>query len=483
VTTDGAYDVVIIGSGPGGYVAAIRSGQLGLRTALVEKGHLGGVCLNIGCIPAKTLLRHAEVLSTVREAAEYGVITGNILFDLSQAMQRKEEVVEALRNGVKGLLHKNRVDVVEGFGRIADAPMRIEGPVGSVDALGSVAVHPQTGDEVQLATRNIILASGSVPRPLPGLPFDESTILSSTGALGLSKVPRRLGVLGAGPGGVEFAYLFRVFGAEEVILIEALPQVLPREDAEIGRLVEKSLRARGIRVETEARATDFAATEERVRFQLTTADGKTEPVDVDRLLVSVGIQPVTEGLGLEEAGVLTDPRGFIVVDELMRTSAPGIYAVGDVTPTAPLANVASAEGIAVVEQIAGLPAEPIVYDRIPRGVYCHPEVGAVGLTEDQAREQGYDVRVGRFPYRNNGRALLMGHTDGMAKVVSEARYGEILGIHIFGAEATTLLGEAGLALAHEYTDEDLGVASHAHPTLAEIVQEAALAAAGKAIHT
>ena len=219
-----------------------------------------------------------------------------------------------------------------------------------------------------------------------------------------------------------------------------------------------------------------------VRFQLTTAGGTSETVEVDVLLVSVGIQPVTEGLGLDEAGVMRDPRGFVVVDEFMRTSAPGVYAIGDVTPTPPLANVASAEGIAVVEQIAGLDVEPLDYDRIPRGVYCHPEVGAVGLTEEQARERGYEVRVGKFPYRNNGRALLMGHTEGLAKVVSEARYGEILGVHIFGAEATTLLGEAGVALAFEYTDEELGAANHAHPTLAEIVQEAALAAAGKAIH-
>lgn len=482
MTTDGAYDVVIIGSGPGGYVAAIRAGQLGLRTALVEKGALGGVCLNVGCIPAKTLLRHAEVLSMVREADAYGVATGSISFSLDRAMQRKEEVVQVLRNGVKGLLRKNHVDVIEGRGRIAAAPLRIEGPVGSVDALGEVVVQPQTGDEVKLATRNIILATGSVPRQMPGLPFDERVILSSAGALDLGVVPRRLGVVGAGPGGVEFAYLYRVYGSEEVILIEALPQVLPREDAEIGGLVAESLRTRGIRVEADARATDFVQTDDGVRFQLVTADGETETLEVDRLLVSIGIQPVTEGLGLDEAGVMKDPRGFIVVDELMRTSAPGVFAVGDVTPTPPLANVASAEGIIAVEQIAGYPVESLRYDKIPRGVYCHPEVGAVGLTEEQAREQGYDVRIGRFPYRNNGRALLMGHTEGLAKVVSEARYGEILGIHIFGAEATTLLGEAGVALAYEYTDVELGVASHAHPTLSEILQEAALAAAGQALH-
>ncbi len=482
MTDETIYDVVMIGSGPGGYVAAIRAGQLGLRTAIVEKGELGGVCLNVGCIPAKTLLRHAEILSTVRQAGEYGVTVGDITFDLATAMARKDTVVETLRRGVAGLLQKNKVEIVPGVGRIAGAPMRIEGPVGSVDALGEVAVQPPDGEEVRLRTRNVILATGSVPRPLPGVPFDEQAILSTTGALSLPEVPRRFGVVGAGPGGVEFAYLYRILGAEEVILIEALPGVLPREDAEIGRLVGKSLARRGIRVEAGARVTDVEPAAEGVRFQLTTSAGTTEAVEVDRLLVSIGIQPVTDGLGLEEASVMRDPRGFVVVDEFMRTSAPGIYAIGDVTPTPPLANVASAEGIAVVEQIAGLQVEPLNYDKMPRGVYCHPEVGAVGLTEEQARERGYEVRVGRFPYRNSGRALLMGHTEGLVKVVSEATYGEILGVHIFGVEATTMLGEAGVALAYEYTDEELGVTSHAHPTLAEIVQEAALAAAGMAIH-
>jgi dihydrolipoamide dehydrogenase len=397
-------------------------------------------------------------------------------------MARKEQVVETLRRGVRGLLRKNKVQILQGVGRIAGAPMRIEGPVGSVDALGEVAVEPPEGDEVRLKARNIILATGSIPRPLPGVPFDEDAILSTTGALSLPEVPRRFGVIGAGPGGVEFAYAYSVFGAQEVILIEALPRVLPREDADISDLVTKSLQDRGIRVETGARATGIERAGGGVRFQLAASGGETETIEVDRLLVSIGIQPVTEGLGLDDAGVMRDPRGFVVVDEFMRTSAPGIYAIGDVTPTSPLANVATAEGIAVVEQIAGLKVEPLNYDIVPRGTYCHPEVGAVGLTEEQARERGHEVRVGRFPYRNNGRALLMGHTEGLVKVVSDARYGEILGVHIFGAEATTILGEAGVALAYEYTDEELGIASHAHPTLSEILQEAALAAAGQVIH-
>jgi dihydrolipoamide dehydrogenase len=481
--TEEAYDLVIIGSGPGGYVGAIRAGQLGLRTAIVEKGDLGGVCLNIGCIPAKTLLRHAEVLSLVREAGTFGISVGDVSFDLAATMVRKEEVVAKLRKGVEGLLRKNKVDIVRGRGRIAGAPMRIEGPVGSVDALGEVAVQPSDDeDEIVLKTRNILIATGALPRPLPGVKFDEEKILSTTGALSLPEVPRRLGVVGAGPGGVEFAYLYRVFGAEEVVLVEALPRILPREDADMSELVAKSLRRRGIRIETDARVADVAKIEEGVEFQLTTAEGGDEMVVVDRLLISIGIEPLTAGLGLDEAGVMRDPRGFVVVDEYQRTSAPGVYAIGDVTPTPPLANVASAEGIAVVEQLAGVEVEPLDYDLMPRGVYCHPEVGAVGLTEEQARQQGYDVQVGRFPFRNNGRALLMGHTEGVAKVVSESRYGEILGVHIFGAEATTMLGEAGVALAFEYTDLALGEASHAHPTLAEILQEAALAAAGQAIH-
>jgi dihydrolipoamide dehydrogenase len=482
MTAETVYDVVIIGAGTGGYVAAIRAGQLGLRTALVEKGDLGGVCLNSGCIPAKALLRHAEVLSTVRDAGEFGVSTGAVAFDLAQAMARKEKVVQTLRQGVQGLLRKNKVELIPGRGRIAGAPMRIEGPVGSVDALGEVEIQPEAGEPLRLRTRNIVIATGSAPRPLPGVPFDEGAILSTTGALRLPEVPRRLGVLGAGPGGVEFAYLYRVFGAEQVTLVEALPRVLPREDADMSDLVHRSLKRRGIRVEAGSRASGVEVGASGVRFQLTTAKGQTEAVEVDRLLVSIGVQPVTQGLGLEEAGVVRDPRGFVLVDERMRTSAPGVYAVGDVVASPPLANVASAEGIAVVEQIAGRRVEPLSYDKMPRGVYCHPEVGSVGLTEEQARARGHDVRVGRFNYRANGRALLMGHTEGLAKVVSDARYGEILGVHIFGAEATTLLGEAGAALAFEYTVEELGAASHAHPTLAEILQEAALAAAGQAIH-
>ncbi len=481
--SDQAYDIVIIGSGPGGYVAAIRAGQLGLRAAIVEKGDLGGVCLNVGCIPAKALLRHAEVLSTVRGAAEFGIIVGDVSLDLGTMMARKEQVVTTLRQGVKGLLRKNRVEIVPGKGRIAAVPLRIEGPVGSVDALGEVVVDRPGAEALHLPARHILLATGAEARPLPGLPFDEDRVLSTTGALSLPEIPRRLGVVGAGPGGVEFAYLYRVLGAEEVILIEALPQVLPREDAEVGGLVAESLRRRGIRVEVGAQVSDVERAGDVVRFQLLPAPGgQAETCEVDRLLVSIGIRPVTDGLGLEEAGVMRDPRGFVLVDELLRTSQAGVYAIGDVTPTPPLANVATAEGIAVVEQIAGRRVEPPDYDRMPRGVYCHPEVGSVGLTEAQARERGYDVRVGRFPYRNNGRALLMGHGEGLVKVVSEARYGEILGIHIFGAEATTILGEAGVALAFEYSDQALGRASHAHPTLAEILQEAALAAAGQAMH-
>jgi dihydrolipoamide dehydrogenase len=476
------FDVVIVGSGPGGYIAAIRAAQLGLRAAIVEKGDLGGVCLNVGCIPAKALLRHAEVLSTVRGAAEFGITVGDVSLDLARMMARKEQVVKTLRQGVQGLLRKNRVEIVHGMGRIAAAPLRTEGPVGSVDALGEVAVHTPGGEVLHLQARHIVLATGAEARPLPGLPFDEDRILSTTGALSLPEVPRRLGVVGAGPGGVEFAYLYRVLGAEEVILVEALPRVLPREDAEIGDLVAASLRGRGIRVEAGAQVSDVEPGNDRVRFRLSTAGGQVETCEVDRLLVSIGIRPLAHGLGLEEAGVLRDPRGFVIVDELLRTGQAGIYAIGDVTPSPPLANVATEEGIAVVEQIAGLRVDPLDYDRVPRGVYCHPEVGSVGLTEAQARERGHQVRVGRFRYRNNGRALLMGHVEGLVKVVSEARYGEILGIHIFGAEATTILGEAGVALAFEYSDEALGRAPHAHPTLAEILQEAALAAAGQALN-
>jgi dihydrolipoamide dehydrogenase len=482
VGEDRAYDVVIIGGGPGGYVAGIRAGQLGLRAALVEKAALGGVCLNRGCIPAKTLLRHAEVLEGVRRAGEFGVDAAEVRFDLSRTMKRKAQVVAKLRQGVQGLMKKNNVEVIRGQGRIVAPPMRIEGPVGSVDATGEVEVQPRRGEPRQLQTRSVVVATGAELRALPGLPFDEEVILSTTGAMRLRAVPKRVGVVGGGPGGVEFAYMLRIFGAEDVLLIEALPRILPREDAEISQAVQRSLERRGIRVEAGARATDIQPTDRGVRFDLTTAKDETAAVEVDKLLVSVGITPVTEGLGLDNAGVMRDPKGFIVVDEFMRTSAPGVFAVGDVTPSLPLANVAMAEGIIAVEHLAGLSPRPLDYAKIPRGIYCHPEVGAIGLTEEQAREQGHDVRIGRYAYRNNGRAVLMGHTEGLVKTVSEARYGEILGVHIFGHGATTMLGEAGVALAYEYTHEELGAASHAHPTLAEIIQEAALDAIGQTIH-
>ncbi len=480
MSSENVYDVVIIGSGPGGYVAGIRAGQLGLRTAVVEKGELGGVCLNIGCIPAKTLLRHAEILSLIRQSGQYGITTGDVSFDLEQIHARKDRVVKTLRDGVGALLKKNKVEIVRGTGRLLSAPKPAHD--GGAAAPGEVAVQKPGGEELRLQTRNILLATGSCPRPLPGVTFDEERIVSTTGALNLRQVPRRFGVLGAGPGGVEFADLWREMGSEQVIVVEAAPRIIPREDAEMGALLQKSFENRGIRVETGARASNVVRNGDAVRFDLVTANGQSESVEVDCLLIAIGIVPLTDGLGLEEAGVKRDPRGFVLIDELMHTNVPGIYAIGDMVPTAPLANTASEEGILVVEQIAGLRVTPIDYDKIPHGVYCHPEVGAAGLTEEQARQKGYDVRVGRFPFRANGRALLMGQTEGLAKVVSEARYGEVLGIHIIGAEATTILGEAGLALAYEYTDEELGVSNHAHPTLSEIVKEAALAAIGRPLH-
>ncbi len=480
MSSQNVYDVVIIGSGPGGYVAGIRAGQLGLRTAVVEKGELGGVCLNIGCIPAKTLLRHAEILSLIRQAGQYGISTGDVSFDLAQIHARKDRVVKTLRDGVGALLKKNKVDVINGTGRVATAPQAAREGAGA--APGAVVVKKADGEDQRLETHNILLATGSCPRPLPGVTFDEERIVSTTGALNLRQVPRRFGVLGAGPGGVEFADLWREMGAEEVLVVEAAPRVLPREDAEMGALLQKSFENRGIRVEAGARAAAVTRDGDVVRFELTTAKGQTEKVEVDCLLIAIGIVPLTDGLGLDEAGVKCDPRGFVQIDELMRTNIPGIYAIGDMVPTAPLANTVSEEGILVVEQIAGLKVTPIDYDKIPHGVYTHPEVGAAGLTEEQARQKGFDVRVGRFPYRANGRALLMGQTEGLVKVVSEARYGEVLGVHIIGAEATTMLGEAGLALAYEYTDEELGIANHAHPTLSEIVKEAALSAIGRPLH-
>lgn len=467
--SDTQYDVVILGSGPGGYVAAIRAGQLGLKTAVVESGALGGVCLNIGCIPTKALLHSADLLEEIREGSRFGVNVSDISFDISGAMKHKQAVVRQSTQGVGFLLKKNKVDLYEGWGRLNDR--------------NHVLVRLNKGGEEILNTKNIVLATGAKPRSLPGVEFDEDRILSSTGMLEMREVPKSLLVVGAGAIGVEFASMFRAFGSE-VTLVEALPRIVPLEDEEISAELTKVFKGRGISVMAGAKFNGVQRQDDHVVANVTDSSGNEHSIAVERLLLGIGITPRTTDIGLEELSIKTDRRGFIEVDACLRTGVEGIYAIGDCINTPWLAHVASAEGILAVEQVAGLHVQPINYDRIPACTYCNPEIASAGLTESEAKERGYDVKVGRFPFSANGKARILGQSRaGFIKIVSDKQYDEILGVHMIGPRVTELISEGGIALSHEATGESMMHTIHAHPTLYEAIGEAAHAVVhGAAIH-
>ena len=463
---DGRIDLVIIGAGPGGYVAAIRAAQLGLHMALVEREQVGGLCLNWGCIPTKTLLRSAELLWLLRhQAPAYGVRAQGLEFDWAQAQERKAEVVRYLRGGLEVLLYKNQVAVHQGAACLA-------GP-------GRVAVTTGGAEEILLA-KNVIIATGSLPKSLPGMAIDEERILSSSGALALPAVPRSLAIIGAGAVGVEFASLYRTLGSA-VTLIEALPHILPLEDADIAAVLAESLTAQGVRIRAGTRVERVVAGADGVTIAIATADGQAETIAAERVLVAVGRRPRTEGLGLESLGVKL-AGGFIAVNETMQTSVPGVYAIGDCVPTLPLAHVASAEGVLAVEHIAGREVVPLNYDQMPRCTYSRPEVASVGLSEEEAVRRGYQVRVGRFPFKNIARATVLGESEGLVKIVTDARYDAILGVHLVGPQATELIAAAAALLRLEATTEELVRTVHAHPTLAEALPEAGHAVNGQAIY-
>lgn len=464
-----AFDVVIIGSGPGGYVAAIRAGQLGLRTALVERDpFLGGTCLHRGCIPTKALLENAARYQDLLHASEFGLrVGGGITVDWERVQERKRGVVRQLAGGVKGLLRKQSVDVVTGWGRI--------------DGAGRVAVHeggPAGPTARTLVTRHIVVATGSIPREIRAAPFDGERILSSDHVLELTAVPASLAVIGAGAVGVEFASVYDHFGSD-VTLVEALPRLLPIEDDDSSAELEKAFTKRGIDVRTGTSLARAERTGSGVRVTLEGARGGE--IEVERLLVAIGRAPVSEGIGLETVNVRVD-RGYVQVDEWCETSEPGVHAIGDVIPTPWLAHVASMEGVMVVERIAGRDVRPVPYRETPNCTYCEPEVASVGWTERGAREAGHDVRTGAFPFVASGRAKIAGHTGGFVKIVADARYDEVLGVHIVGYKATELIAEAGAVLRLEGTVEELIRTIHAHPTLSESIHEAAHAVYGHAIH-
>ncbi len=467
------YDVVVIGSGTGGYVAAIRAAQLGLKTAVVERAPvLGGTCLNWGCIPTKALLEHAHALKIAQEWKEWGLTIGEsaIGIDMNQVQARKDKIVKGLTSGIEFLFKKNKIDWIKGSGRL--------------EGKGSVEITE--GDKQTLvAKKEIIVATGSQPRSVPGIEIDRKRIITSDEAIGLREIPKSIVILGSGAVGVEFGSIFRRFGSD-VTIIELLPRLVPIEDEAVSAELEKSFKRQGIKVLTGTKVTGARASGTGVELEAQTPDGKTTKISADYLLVATGRGPVTSGLGVEEAGLKLE-RGYVRVDEQFRTNVQGISAIGDLItfekPGHPqLAHLSSAEGIALAERIAGREFRPINYDQVPGCTYCDPEIGSVGLTEAEAKQRGYDVRIGTFKFGVLGRAKIAGETEGFVKIVAETKYDEVLGVHMIGPRSTELVAEATLALRLECTVEELIRTIHAHPTMSEAVGEAAHAAHGAAIH-
>lgn len=463
---NGRFDLTVIGGGPGGYVAAIRAAQLGMKVALVEKDKLGGVCLNIGCIPTKALLKNAEVLTLFQKASEFGISFENLKADFGHAIKRSQRVAQRLSKGVEFLMKKNQVTVYSGEGRLL-----------SSKKAGVISDGKATAE---VESERLLLATGSRPKMIPGLQADGKRVLTSDDALVLREAPRSIAIIGAGAVGVEFADIFHAYGVE-VTLIEMLPRILPFEDAEISELLTKAFAKKGIKVLAGTKVEDAKVGADVVSLRLL-RDGKAEEVKAEAVLVAVGRAPNTEGIGLEEVGVALDQGGFIQVDEQLRTPVPTIFAIGDCMGAPLLAHKAMHEGVLAVEGMAGHETEKPDPKRVPSCTYCHPQVASIGLTEAEAKEKGLTIRVGKFPYQASGLAQAIAETEGLVKVISDEETGEILGMHIIGQNATELIPEAGLAMLLEATPEELGRVMHPHPTLSEALGEAALAALGRAIH-
>ena len=478
------YDVIIIGAGTGGYVAAIRAAQLGLKVAVVEKQKaLGGTCLLWGCIPTKALLEHAHAMKVVQEATKvWGVKIGDpstgsgqaaplaISIDMIQVHSRKDRIVSGLTKGIEFLFKKNKIDWIKGTARLT----------------GNGGVDVFEGEKQTLrATKEIIVATGSSPRSVPGITIDHTRIITSDEAIHLKEVPASIVIMGSGAVGVEFASIFRRFGSD-VTIVELLPRLVPVEDEAVSAELAKSFRKQGITAHTGAKVTGAKVNGDAVDIDILLEDGQAQKIKADYLLVATGRGPVTTGLGAEDVGLQIE-KGYVRVDAQYKTSVPGISAIGDVItlggPHPQLAHVSSAEGIRVAERIAGQPTEPINYDHVPGCTYCDPEIGSVGLTEKKAQERGFDVRVGVFPFGVLGRAKMANETDGFVKIVADKKYDEVLGVHMIGLRSTELVAEATLALRLEATVESLIRTIHAHPTMAEAIGEAAHATHGAALHS
>ncbi|MCW8834790.1 MAG: dihydrolipoyl dehydrogenase [Rhodospirillales bacterium] len=461
------FDLLVIGGGPGGYVAAIRAAQLGLKTALVEKEHLGGICLNWGCIPTKALLRSAEVYRNAQHADSYGLKINGLAFDLKKIVDRSRAISKQLNSGVGHLLKKNKVTVFDGFARLLGG--------------GSVEVEKDGKPVDQLSAKNIILATGARARVFPGLEPDGDKIWTYREALIPAEMPKSLLVVGSGAIGIEFASFYLTMGAD-VTVVEVLDQIMPVEDAEISQFARKSMEQQGMKIHTGTKVKSLKKVKNGIVATLESG-GKTSEVTVDKVITAVGVTPNTENIGLDKAGVKLDEKGFIATDEWCKTSASGVFAIGDVAGAPCLAHKASHEAIICVEKISGQKdVHPLDHSRIPGCTYCHPQVASVGLTEKRAIEKGYKVKVGRFPFMGNGKAIALGEAEGLVKTIFDAKTGELLGAHMVGAEVTELIQGYTVAKTLETTEADLMHTVFPHPTLSEMMHESVLDAYGRAIH-
>jgi len=456
------FDVVVLGAGPGGYVAAIRAAQLGLKTAIIEKDSVGGVCLNWGCIPSKSLLRNAEVLNLVNNAEEFGITFENLTYDFSKAISRSREVVDKLTSGVRYLLNKNQVQLIEGTGKLI-GPHEIE----------------TMEDNRKFTSENIIIATGARQRDIDSMPIDHHVVINSRDALSMSEIPDDITIIGGGATGVEFAHIYRSYGAK-VTIVEMMDRIIPNEDSEISDSLKKSFAEREIDIKVGVAVKSIQASNGTALVTLVENE-EEHLITSDKVLVAVGVQANTDGIGLEKAGITTN-KGFISIGENMETNVSGVYAIGDVTGKMLLAHVASAQAVTAVEYIAGLNPAPLDYQLMPRAIYCEPQVASFGMTEAQAKDQGIETQIGRFPFSASGKAIALGHTEGIVKLVIDPEIGEIIGAHMIGPEVTELLAELSMTKLLEGTTTELGWLVHPHPTISETLKEAALDSTGEAIH-
>ena len=459
------FEILVIGAGPGGYVAAIRSAQLGFSTAIVERETVGGICLNWGCIPSKSLLRNAEVLNLVKDAEKFGISFDNLSYDFGKAIDRSRQVVRRLTTGVGYLLKKNNVKHIVGSATFVDAH--------------TIQIGTATGENRTVSAENIIIATGARQREIPTLPIDHNVVITSRDALEMREIPNRVVVIGGGATGAEFSHVYRSYGSE-VTIVELMNRIVPNEDQEISEVLDKSFRDQGIESRTSASVEAIEINGDIATVKIN-ENGNNSVIECDKVLVAVGVQGNTDGIGLEQVGVATD-RTFITVGENLETNVSGVYAIGDVTGRMLLAHVASAQAVIAIEYIAGLNPPQIDYSLMPRAIYCKPQVASFGLTESQARDQGIKIKIGKFPFTASGKAIALGETDGMVKLVVDEEIGEIIGAHMIGAEVTELLGELSITKMLEGTATELGWLVHPHPTISEMIKEAALDTVGEAIH-